>query len=572
MPKRPALPAAHSARIREGLQNVQQKTKARAASPLSFVSLDLLRNIIFFYFLLRWTRRALWKLKGRGLLGTLREVYGDTRRVLYGYFLRLPGVRAKVKKEVDGALRKLESKMVPADATRYLALPKEGWTQEAVRKELDALANMDHTRWEDGYVSGAVYHGEDDLLRLQTEAYGKFTVANPIHPDVFPGVRKMEAEVVAMVLSLFNAPPGAAGVTTSGGTESILMACLSARQKAYHERGITEPEMILPETAHTAFRKAGEYFKIKIHVVECPAPSYQVDIKRVARLINRNTILLVGSAPNFPHGIIDDLTSLSNLALRKRIPLHVDCCLGSFLVPFLSKAGFPSAPFDFRLPGVTSISCDTHKYGFAPKGNSTVLYRNQELRAYQYFVDPSWSGGVYASPGMAGSRPGALIAACWASLMSVGEEGYLAACREIVGATKQLLHRIRTSPILAAELEVLGEPLVSVVAVRARQPDINIYDIADGMGARGWHLNALQNPAAMHVAVTKPVAKVWSRLADDLEAVCKEEREKVEQRRKEGKDNKMGDTAALYGVAGSLPNKSVVVEMARGFLDLLYKA
>jgi len=492
--------------------------------------------------------------------------------VLYGYFLRLPGVRDKVKKEVDGALRKLESKMVPADATRYLALPKEGWTQEAVRKELDALANMDHTRWEDGYVSGAVYHGEDDLLRLQTEAYGKFTVANPIHPDVFPGVRKMEAEVVAMVLSLFNAPPGAAGVTTSGGTESILMACLSARQKAYHERGITEPEMILPETAHTAFRKAGEYFKIKIHVVECPAPSYQVDIKRVARLINRNTILLVGSAPNFPHGIIDDLTSLSNLALRKRIPLHVDCCLGSFLVPFLSKAGFPSAPFDFRLPGVTSISCDTHKYGFAPKGNSTVLYRNQELRAYQYFVDPSWSGGVYASPGMAGSRPGALIAACWASLMSVGEEGYLAACREIVGATKQLLHRIRTSPILAAELEVLGEPLVSVVAVRARQPDINIYDIADGMGARGWHLNALQNPAAMHVAVTKPVAKVWSRLADDLEAVCKEEREKVEQRRKEGKDNKMGDTAALYGVAGSLPNKSVVVEMARGFLDLLYKA
>lgn len=190
-------------------------------------------------------RRTFWKLKGRGLLGTIAELYRDTRRVLYGYFLRAPGVRTQVRKQVAEALGKIQTKMVPAEGTavRYLALPKEGWTDENLRRELETLANMDHTRWEDGYVSGAVYHGEDDLLALQTEAYGKFTVANPIHPDVFPGVRKMEAEVVAMVLSLFNAPPDAAGVTTSGGTESILMACFSARQKAYVERGVTEPEM-----------------------------------------------------------------------------------------------------------------------------------------------------------------------------------------------------------------------------------------------------------------------------------------------------------------------------------------
>ena len=202
-----------------------------------------LRNIVVFFFLLRWTRRVLWKLKGRGLLGTIAELYGDARRISYGYFLRLPGVRTQVRKQIDEAIAKLETKMVPANTTRYLTLPKEGWTEDAIRKELDTLANMDHTRWEDGYVSGAVYHGEEDLLKLQTEAYGKFTVANPIHPDVFPGVRKMEAEVVAMVLSLFNAPPGAAGASTSGGTDSILLACLAARQKAYAERGVTEPEM-----------------------------------------------------------------------------------------------------------------------------------------------------------------------------------------------------------------------------------------------------------------------------------------------------------------------------------------
>jgi sphinganine-1-phosphate aldolase len=171
------------------------------------------------------------------------ELYTDTRRILYGYVLRVPMVRKQVRKQVGEAIGKMQEKLVPANQTRHLALPKEGWKDEDVRKELETLANLDHTRWEDGFVSGAVYHGEDELLRLQTEAYGMFTVANPIHPDVFPGVRKMEAEVVAMVLSLFNAPSGAGGVSTSGGTESILMACLSARQKAYVERGVTEPEM-----------------------------------------------------------------------------------------------------------------------------------------------------------------------------------------------------------------------------------------------------------------------------------------------------------------------------------------
>jgi sphinganine-1-phosphate aldolase len=538
----------------------------------ALVSLDMVRNVVFFFFVLRILRRTFWKLKGRGIIGAAVELYTDVRRVLYGYFLRAPGVRSQVRKQVGEALGKMEHKIVPAGGTRYLALPKEPWTDEALRAELEALATMDHTRWEDGYVSGAVYHGEEDLIKLQTEAYGKFTVANPIHPDVFPGVRKMEAEVVAMVLSLFHAPPNAAGVSTSGGTESILMACLSARQKAYVERGVTEPEMILPDTAHTAFRKAGEYFKIKIHLVSCPAPSYQVDVHRVSRLINSNTVLLVGSAPNFPHGIIDDISALSKLAVKRRLPLHVDCCLGSFLVPFLEKAGFETEPFDFRLKGVTSISCDTHKYGFAPKGNSTVLYRTQELRKYQYFVSPDWSGGVYASPGIAGSRPGALIAGCWASMMRVGESGYLEACVEIVGCAKKIAEHIAASPPLAAELQIVGRPLVSVVAFTAR--NLNIYDIADAMSAKGWHLNALQNPPAIHVAVTKPVARVWEQLMADLEAVVEAEREKERVRAVEGKAKgaATGDSAALYGVAGSLPNKSVVVDLATGFLDLLYKA
>lgn len=331
---------------------------------------------------------------------------------------------------------------------------------------------------------------------------------------------------------------------------------------------------ILPETAHPAFRKAGEYFRIKVHLVPCKAPHYKVHVPSVSRLINPNTILLVGSAPNFPHGIIDDIAGLSRLAVRRKLPLHVDCCLGSFLVPLLEKAGFESEVFDFRLKGVTSISCDTHKYGFAPKGSSTVLYRNEKLRSYQYFVSPDWSGGVYASPGVAGSRPGALIAGCWASLMKQGENGYIDACHKIVGATKKIESAIRENPALSGDLKVLGKPLVSVIAFQSQT--LYTYDIADAMSARGWHLNALQNPPAIHVAVTLPIVAAVDTLIRDLIEVVTEEREKEIKRAAQGKAKKgsakKGDAAALYGVAGSLPHKGVVVELAKGFLDTLYKA
>jgi len=327
--------------------------------------------------------------------------------------------------------------------------------------------------------------------------------------------------------------------------------------------------------------KACTYFGIKTHLVACPAPSYQVDLAAVARLVNSNTVLLVGSAPNFPHGIIDDISGLSKIAVRYKIPLHVDCCLGSFLVPFLQQAGFETQPFDFGVRGVTSISCDTHKYGFAPKGNSTILYRSSELRRYQYFVSAEWTGGVYGSPNLAGSRPGALIAGTWATMMRVGESGYLDACKSIVGAARKIADAVRDSPILSAELEVVGRPLVSVVAFRSHA-GLNIYDVSDGMGIKGWHLNALQSPAAMHMAVTMPVVKVWEKFVADLELVVEAEREKERARlvasssgSKDGilkKRRSEGDSAALYGVAGSLPNKGVVVELVTGFLDILYTA
>lgn len=239
----------------------------------------------------------------------------------------------------------------------------------------------------------------------------------------------------------------------------------------------------------------------------------------------------------------------------------------------LSKAGFDAEPFDFKLKGVTSISVDTHKYGFAPKGNSTVLYRSDAFRKHQYFISPDWSGGVYASPSIAGSRPGALIAGCWASLVKQGENGYIDACHKIVGSMKHIESAIRTHPSLAPDLKVVGKPLVSVVAFLSTTLDI--YDIADAMNSKGWHLNALQSPPAIHIAVTLPIVAAREQLVADLVEVVEDAREKERVRVAEGGKGKgaaKGDTAALYGVAGSLPNKSVVVDLAKGFLDTLYKA
>ncbi|KAL6247929.1 Dihydrosphingosine phosphate lyase [Rhinocladiella similis] len=546
-------------------------------------NVNILRNIVFALFVLRILRKSFYFLRGYGLIGSVLVLYHALHKNAYKFFLSLPGVRSQVAKQLVTAQKEMEDKLVPSGpgTNHYLHIPKEPWTKEQLHTELEALAAMKRTRWEEGKVSGAVYHGEASLLDIQSEAMRLFSVANPIHADVFPAVRKMEAEVVAMVLALFNAPESGAGATTSGGTESILMACLSARQKGYAERGITEPEMIIPSTAHAAFHKAASYFKIKLHQVACPAPEYMVDVARVRRLINPNTILLVGSAPNYPHGIVDNIPALSKLAVSYKIPLHVDCCLGSFIMPCLAKAGFPSpwadeGGFDFRQPGVTSISVDTHKYGFAPKGNSCILYRNRQFREYQYFICPEWAGGVYGSPSIAGSRPGALIAGCWASMMAVGEKGYIDATHKIVSTKLTIENAVKEHPVLKETLRILGHPLVSVVAFESVDPAVSIYDVADAMSHRHWHLNSLQGPPGVHVAVTLPMTKPGAvdGLIDDLVAAVKEEKEKAVERLKAGGpiEKGKGSSAQLYGVAGSIPDKSIVEKIVVAYLDTLYKA
>ncbi|KAI5481686.1 sphinganine-1-phosphate aldolase [Pseudohyphozyma bogoriensis] len=555
-----------------------------------FLTVQTAKNVLFWYTIHYWSLAFYRHLRATGLRTTIYEAYlTAVKRAFALLLVVVPSARQKVSSELDAATLDICSSVAPSfeSCPPVLSLPQTGLSSEELSKQLEVLADLPKTKWENGRVSGAVYHGGEEMEAVWKEAFGKFGVANPLHADVFPGVRKMDSEVVSMCLSLFNSPlpksildaEGGAGTTTSGGTESILMACKAYRDRARAERGITKPEMIIPISAHAAFDKAGSYFGIKVHHIPVDPISRKVRIDLVRRAdeellqINPNTILLVGSAPNFPDGIIDDIPSLSALALAQSPPLglHVDCCLGSFLVPFLEKAGFETEPFDFRVKGVTSISCDTHKYGFAPKGSSVIMYRSKQLRKYQYSVITTWPGGVYASPSMAGSRPGAIIAGAWASMVHLGQDGYLASCRDIVGARIAIEEGIRKD---FPELYVLGKPKVSVIAFGSKtegggkeSKGVGIYEVGDRMNKLGWHLNALQTPPALHNACTRLTVPVVDQFLKDLRTAV----DAAKKGREEGE--KEGTMVTIYGLGSSSPiGPGLVEEMSSRYMDVVSRS
>ncbi|CUS23726.1 LAQU0S11e02872g1_1 [Lachancea quebecensis] len=502
---------------------------------------------------------------GFGVKESTRMLRNRIGRPIFKFLTSSFILKSSVDREVEKSLSAMECSLMKDDAQlgKFDKLPSDGLEDQAVLEELDLSQKvLAHSDWEGGKVSGAVYHGGQELIHLQSQAFEKYCVANQLHPDVFPAVRKMESEVVSMILKMFNAPEDTGcGTTTSGGTESLLLACLSAKMYALRHKSISKPEIIVPLTAHAAFDKAAYYFGMKLRHAPLDPKSFKVDLKRVRRLINSNTVLIVGSAPNFPHGIVDDIEGLGELAERYQIPLHVDCCLGSFVIAFMEKAGFEDIPaFDFRVPGVTSISCDTHKYGFAPKGSSVIMYRNRELRMNQYYLLSDWVGGLYGSPTLAGSRPGALVVGCWATMLRMGEKGYINSCKEIISAARELKRFIRQK---LPQVCVIGDPLCSVVSFTSDQ--IDVHELSDKLAKQGWHLSALQNPPALHLAVTRLTIPALPELMRTLQEVVNEL--SSDPNKKPSSDG----TSALYGVAGSVKTSGVVDRLLVGFLDTLYK-
>jgi len=287
--------------------------------------------------------------------------------------------------------------------------------------------------------------------------------------------------------------------------------------------------------------------------VDLNPDTLQVDIRKLRLAITPSTIMIVASCPGYPHGIMDDVVRVAEVAERAGIGCHVDCCLGGFIVPFMHEAGYSIAPFDFRLQGVTSISCDTHKYGFAPKGSSVIMFRTPSLRQFAYFCQPDWPGGIYATPTITGSRNGALIVGCWAALMYNGRNGYVHSTRGIVSKQRQMTRAIREFP----ELKVMGEPLASVFAFTSKK--IDIYRISELLGKRGWALSPCQFPPAIHYTVTH--LSNAETFIKDLTEVMAEVRENP--------SVKAQGSGAIYGMSATIPDRTLVDRFARGYVDAL---
>ncbi|KAI2657828.1 Sphingosine-1-phosphate lyase 1 [Labeo rohita] len=415
-------------------------------------------------------------------------------------------------------------------------LPAQGLTHKQLLDKIREYETLSEVDWAKGKVSGAVYWGDEKLTDLLVKVYGEFAWTNPLHPDLFPGVRKMEAEVVRMTCALFHGGPDSCGTVTSGGTESILMACKAYRDMA-HERGIKHPEIIAPVSVHAAFDKAAHYFGMKLIHIPLDKKTMKVDVKAMRRAISRNTAMLVCSAPHFPHGIMDPIVEVAKLAVKYNIPFHVDACLGGFLIVFMEKAGFKLDPFDFR-------------YGYAPKGSSVVLYSDRKFRHYQYFVAPDWQGGIYASPSMAGSRPGGIIAACWATMMHMGEKGYVDATKKVVETARKIKAGVRQID----GIFVFGDPEVSVVALGSDLFDI--FRLSNALTSKGWNLNTLQFPSSIHICVT--MLHTQPGVAEQFISDVKREVAIIMKNPKE-------KTTGM-----SIPDRSMVTEVSQGFLDCLY--
>jgi sphinganine-1-phosphate aldolase len=442
----------------------------------------------------------------------------------------------------------------------FRELPAEGLGRAEVTGLVERMAAAEEARWRDGYASGAVYHGDPGHVAFLSRVYTAQSQSNPLHPDLWPSATKFEAEIVAMTAAMLggggDGGPEIAGTVTSGGTESILLAMKTYRDYAREHRGIAEPEIVAPVTAHAAFDKAARFFDMMLVRVPVDA-GFRADLDALAVAVTGRTAVIVGSAPGFPHGVIDPIPQIAELAASRGVGCHVDACLGGFILPWARKLGYPVPPFDFTLPGVTSMSADTHKYGYAAKGSSVILYRGKDLRRHQYYTVADWPGGLYSSPTFAGSRPGALSAACWAAMVSVGESGYIEAARRILatGAT------VRDGIAAIDGLRVLGDPLW--VIAFGTEEGLDVYQVMENMSRRGWSLNGLQRPPAVHIAITlrHTLPGVAGRfLADLADSVA-------EVRANPGVSTGM---APVYGMAASLP-EGTVRDLLTAYLDLTFE-
>lgn len=398
---------------------------------------------------------------------------------------------------------------------RDMAFAQAGRPVDEVIADLTEKRAND-VKWGDGRTFGMVYDGGPSVHEVAEQAARLYLHENALNTQAFPSLAAIQREVVGWTGNLLNdhhLPDGqASGFLTSGGTESILCGVLAARERAAAERGITEPEIVVAESAHAAFHKAAHNFGLTVRTAPV-RDDWTADVDAMAAMVGPDTALVVGSAPQYPQGVQDDIPAIAALAESVGANCHVDACMGGFVLPFAERLGRHVEPWDFRVPGVTTISADLHKLGYAPKGVSVILHRSKESRKYQTFVFGDWLGGFYASPNMQGTRSGLPMACAWAVMSHLGIDGYV----ELTRQTLINADRMRAGIMAIDELRVLGDGQFHLVAMAAEDGcDLDVFALGDALLARGWYHDRQQPPDNLHSTVSNTNTGVIDDYLTDL--------------------------------------------------------
>lgn len=374
-----------------------------------------------------------------------------------------------------------------------------------------------------GRTFAYVYDG--GLPRVEAiahEAYLRFIDVNGLDPTAFPSLLRMENDVVGATANLLGGDAETVGTFTSGGTESIMLAVKAARDRWRSRGGDGVPELVVPGTAHAAFHKAAHYLAMRAVTVDVDPDTFRADPQAMAAAVGPRTALLVASAPSYPQGVMDPIEAIASIGAERDVPVHVDACIGGWLLAYARRIGRSVPSFDLSVPGVTSLSVDLHKYGYTPKGASVLLYRDADLRAHQYYACAGWAGYSMVNTTMQSTKSGGPLAGAWASLHAIGDEGYVELARQAFAATDKLIEGIRSIP----ELRLLAEPEMTLVAIAAAADPVDVFDVGDALNKRGWYVqpqfSAGTTPRSLHLTVTAPTNVVVADLVTDLREATQE--------------------------------------------------
>jgi len=438
------------------------------------------------------------------------------------------------------------------------AIPLTGRAYDHILEDMESFRNED-VDFLSGQTWSLVYHLNHEHDAFLKKAHNLYFSENALNPMAFKSLKRFEHEVVKMAADLLSGDENVVGTMTSGGTESCLLPVMTYRELALSKKrwGKFAPEMIAPQSIHVAWEKAAKYFNVKM--VSIPLKDdFTVDVDILKKKINKNTIMIVASAPSYPHGVIDPIMDIGEIACQKKIPFHVDSCLGGFFLPFLKQIGYRVPEFDFQCKGVTSISADVHKYGFGAKGASILLYKNMTYLKHQFFVHQNWPGGVFASPALLGTRPGGPIAAAWAAMNAIGQQGYQDMAKKVMATTHKLIRGIND----IQDLKVMGKPQMSVFAYASTNPKIDIFAIGDAMEEKGWHIDRLQRPEGLHSMVTPAHEAVADRYLKDLIESIEFVKEHPELASK--------GNAAMYGMIANVPFRGLIKTQVGKMMEKMY--